>query len=348
MIRKIFTRALLTAVFCIPLCATAQASHDQPATPEYAESNDVVAAGIINMDAVTVSGPQPGPGLWRVTKGDHDLWILGSLSPLPTDITWNSESVLDLVSQSQEVLWRPSFTVGADVGFFGKLSLGYGMFRAQKNPDGAKLKDLLEPDLYARWVAAKARYLPRDRGIESKRPMIAAEELFSAAIKDAGLGRQPIIGAPIRAMIKTEGIKETRPKVTVQIADPAAAIKDIRSMSLNDSACLAATLDTIDELLPRMITNANAWATGNLEEISFKQLELRNNTCTDVFSNAEFSRKWGIPDIRTSLRAEWLKAAETALATNASSFAVLPLEDVVGPTGYAARLSAMGYVVDAP
>ncbi len=348
MIRMIVGWAVLATAFALPLAATAQGIGASPVTPEPARSSDAVATNIVNLDAVTVSGAQPGPGLWRVSKGDHNLWILGSLSPLPSDITWNAESVVDLVGESQEVLWRPSFIVGADVGFFRKISLGYGMLRAQKNPDGATLEDVLSSDLYARWADAKKRYLPRDRSIERKRPIVAAGELFSAAIREAGLGGSKVIYPPIAAVITAKSIKETKPKVTVTITDPAGALKDVRRMSLNDSACLEATLDAIDQVLPRMVTNGNAWATGNLERISFAQLERRNNTCSDVFSNGEFSRKWGIPDIRVSLMNKWLEAAETALANNVTSFAVLPLEDVVRADGYAARLRAAGYEVDAP
>lgn len=347
MIRKFIGACVLTALLALPWATAAQTS-TQPLAPTSTTHPAPAPAGIINLDAVTVSGPQPGPGLWRISKGEHDLWILGTLSPLPEAMTWNADPVVDLVGQSQEVLWRPHFVVDADVGFFRKLSLGYGMLKAEKNPDGAKLADVLSPELYARWTAAKQRYLPRDRGIERKRPMVAAQELFTAAIREAGLGPAKIVNPPIRAVIQAQSIKESIPKVTVKIDDPAAAIKDVRRMSLNDSACLEATLDAIDRLLPRMITNANGWATGDLKQISFDQLGRRNNTCADVFSNAEFSRKWGIPDIRASIRDEWLRMAEASLATNATTFAVLPLEDLMAPDGYVARLRALGYEIDAP
>jgi hypothetical protein len=35
------------------------------------------------LDQVLVTGEQPGPGLWKVSKDDHVLWILGTLAPLP-------------------------------------------------------------------------------------------------------------------------------------------------------------------------------------------------------------------------------------------------------------------------
>ena len=38
---------------------------------------------IRDLDTMVVSGVQPGPGLWKVRKGEHTLWILGTVSPLP-------------------------------------------------------------------------------------------------------------------------------------------------------------------------------------------------------------------------------------------------------------------------
>jgi hypothetical protein len=42
------------------------------------------------------------------------------------------------------------------------------------------------------------------------------------------------------------------------------------------------------------------------------------------------------------------KAAETALANNTSTFALLQMKDVVGPKNYLADLQAKGYTVDSP
>jgi hypothetical protein len=32
---------------------------------------------------VEVTGERPGPRLWRVSKADHVIWLLGTLDPLP-------------------------------------------------------------------------------------------------------------------------------------------------------------------------------------------------------------------------------------------------------------------------
>jgi hypothetical protein len=42
---------------------------------------------------VLVVGKRPGPGLWRISKGDHDLWIFGTLAPLPKQMIWDTTDI---------------------------------------------------------------------------------------------------------------------------------------------------------------------------------------------------------------------------------------------------------------
>ena len=88
---------------------------------------------VAELAAVTVSGVQPGPGLWKVSRGAHVLWVLGTQSPLPRDMQWQSQEVAEVISHSQQVLLSPSIKVKADVGFFGKLFLlPLGLQRTQE------------------------------------------------------------------------------------------------------------------------------------------------------------------------------------------------------------------------
>src|SRR3954468_17876729 len=44
-------------------------------------------------EEVVVEEKHEGPRMWRVTRGDHTLWILGTITPLPRKMTWQSDSV---------------------------------------------------------------------------------------------------------------------------------------------------------------------------------------------------------------------------------------------------------------
>ena len=75
------------------------------------------------MDTVVVSGAQPGPGLWKASKGDHVLYILGTQSPLPRDMEWDAREVRGVLERAGAVLGSPGVAIGADVGFFRGLAM---------------------------------------------------------------------------------------------------------------------------------------------------------------------------------------------------------------------------------
>jgi hypothetical protein len=49
---------------------------------------------------------------------------------------------------------------------------------------------------------------------------------------------------------------------------------------------------------------------------------------------------------RIQLEANWIKAARTTLDRNLSTFAVLPLRELVATDGYVAKLAELGYEVE--
>lgn len=342
-------KLLATSVLCT--CLVAAAAWAQDATPVPSASASAVPSEPKLLDTVVVSGRVAGPGLWQVYRDeDHDLWIMGTLSPHPADIEWDATEVRALVARSQEVLWAPRYSVNVDANLLQQAMLGIGYLRAKKNPDGQSLKDVLPPDLYARWVKAKAKYLPHDSGVERKRPLIAAQELFAAAVKRANLSSRGFVYPAMQPTIEENGIKSTIPRVQVDITNQTAkaALADMRGMQLDDRTCLAATLDAVETDIPRMVSNANAWANGQVSGISFASLQRRDVACSDALMRPEFSAKYGLPNIKDSVEARWLSEAAAALARNASTVAFVPMENLIGPGSYLDRLRAQGYTVSGP
>lgn len=161
-----------------PLAAGAQAAAPTAAV-ELPEVRDLAP--------IVVSGVQPGPGMWRVSRDGRVLHLLGTLSPLPRDIDWISRDVEAVIAQSQEVLQPPSVAVDSGVGMFRSVLLIPSALKARRNPDGKILDEVVPADDYARWSALKARYIGRNKGVEKWRPIFAARELCQAAIWKSGL-----------------------------------------------------------------------------------------------------------------------------------------------------------------
>jgi len=64
--------------------------------------------------------------------------------------------------------------------------------------------------------------------------------------------------------------------------------------------------------------------------------------------NADFSEKYGLPNIQQSIARLWLEQVESALSRNAVTVAFVPMEQLVGPDNYLDRLRALGYTVNNP
>lgn len=338
--------------FSLAACLAAMPLHAQDVAPAAAHAEPAVQApDVATLDTVTVSGNVVGPGLWQVYKDDeHDLWIIGVMDPAPARIAWDDKQVRGLIDGAGDLILPPGYSVNIKANLFQQASLGLGYLNAKNNPDGKLLKDVLDPALYARWQAMKARFLPGDAGIEKKRPLVAAEELLEAAIKRAALSSRDFVTPGLHEYAKGKGVPAWSPQFEVKLsnAQAKAALSDVRGQSLNDSRCLAATLDAIERDIPRMVTNANAWATGQTERINLDALARRDRLCSDAMMSAEFSTKHGLPNIAVSVQTLWVRHAKAALTRNAITVAILPMDALVGQGNVLDRLRADGYRVVNP
>src|SRR5688500_1469285 len=131
-------RWIMFAILLYLLTSGVLAQDTQPATAQATErataakSDAVGEDDVVDLDTIVASGAQPGPGLWKVSKGDHVLWILGTLSPLPKRMQWQSERVERVIASSQEVLASPSVKLDTNVGVFRGLFLLPSLFKARK------------------------------------------------------------------------------------------------------------------------------------------------------------------------------------------------------------------------
>ncbi|GAB2553920.1 TraB/GumN family protein [Rhodanobacter koreensis] len=336
---------LLCGIFLFVLCGTVPAfAQSAAATAPLAP----VPTDVANLAAVVVSGVQPGPGLWKVSKGDHVMWVLGTLSPLPRNMQWQSHELEQVISQSQQVLLSPSVKLDAKVGFLGKLFLLPSAYSARKNDDGATLQQVLPPPVYARWQVLKQKYLGDNRGIERWRPIFAAQELYRKAISANGLSKTGGIQASVDALATRYGVKEVSTDYQVVVEHPGAAIKAFKSSAPHDTTCFIRTLDSIEQDMPAMKARANAWATGDLQALRELPDSERRDACVAALAGAGFARTLGLDDVPAKQQATWLAAARTALVHNTQTFAMLPMTELLKPDGYLAALKADGYRVESP
>lgn len=329
-------RLLGLAVLLVPLAAPAQTAAPAP------------AGSITQLEAVTVSGVQPGPGLWQVRRGDHVLWILATLSPLPEKMQWQTVDVERVIAGSQVVLGAPTVKIDTKVGFFGKLFLLPSLFSARKNADGARLEDLVSADDYAQWKVLKAKYIGRDHGIERWRPIFAALELYGEALKKSDLDSKATITDAVRGLAKQHGVAWTKVAYRLQVDDMRGAIKAFTRSGPNDLACFHQAVSGLEAELPMIRARANAWATGDIDALRTLPPDEARQVCIDAITEAGFARQLGLDDLPTKVRDTWLAVADKALGENPQSFAMLPVQALIGPKSVLPQLQARGYTVTAP
>jgi len=307
-----------------------------------------VEAPIRDLEAMVVTGVQPGPGLWKVVGADgHVLWVLGTVEPLPQQMQWRSTEVEAAIAESDEVLWEPGFAMHWDIGFFSGLALLPSAMRVRRNPDGAELGDVLPADLHARWLEQKARYLGWEMSVERWRPMFAADKLQKAALKEHGLG-EAVARGQLRRMIEDAGIEPTTVNVRTDVDEPRQLVREYNRTGVNDVACMEGTLQQLEAGMPRLVARANAWATGDVETLRRIPAHGVDRGCITAVLESDFARQKGYGDIAERVRTLWIDEAERALGANAVTFALLPMDEVLSADGMLAGLVARGYRLLSP
>ncbi|HEY3519654.1 MAG TPA: TraB/GumN family protein [Rhodanobacteraceae bacterium] len=333
-------------VACVALFACGSAAA-QTATPA-PTALPAPSSSITTLETVSVTGVLPGPGLWKVSREGHVLWVLGVIPSLPARMRWRSAEVEQAIAGSQEVIESPKMKVKLDTNFFGKLFLLPSAFSARKNPDGKALKDVLPPATYARWLVLKKQYLGGDDGIERWRPIFAALKLYREVLKKNGLRSSGEVEDTVAGLARQHGITPVASDYTLEIREPRQAIRAFEAAGPDGVDCFERTLDSVEHDIPAMRARANTWATGDIEALRKLPDSHFRQVCTDAIAGAGFARQLGISDLPAKVEAHWLNLARGALKTFPQSFAVLPMHELMDADGALAVLKSQGYTVQSP
>lgn len=306
------------------------------------------------LEKVLVSVEQPGPGMWKVSKGDNLLWIVGVQSPMLKKVTWRAKKLESIVAQSQEILDGPSVSVGRkQIGFFTALTLIPAAMEARKNPNGATLRDVVPAEYYQRWEVLRNKYVGQysndeESDIERWRPMFAAFELYSKAIDKSGMTFTSPVWPLIRDTAKKHNVKITEVKLEPPINEPRKAINQLKATTLADLECFTKTIERIETDLDLMKRRANAWAVGDVSEMRKLPASDQRAACESAIRDTSFLKTLGIDNIEAQLTAMWLGKIDTALTNNKVTLTTMSIRQLTGADGYLAKLKARGYTVVEP
>jgi hypothetical protein len=298
------------------------------------------------LEEVLVTGERPGPGMWRVSKGDHDLWILATLDPLPKKMFWRSRLVEKRVSSSQLVLAPPEVMI--DIHFFSDPVFRDALTRARKDPGDLTLTQELPPDIYLRWKSLQTRYLAHE-SYEHTRPILAALDLYENAVDQSGLNSDDHnIWRIVARKARSHHVHILA--VTVEWRRDRASnwIRQFNEIPREEEvACLERTIERLETDLGPMRHRANLWSIGDVEGLLEQTYPDDRFACFEtLFSVTKWREQ--LKHAYAQLSDEWLASVDSALNENESSFAVLPISQLLAADGWLAKLRAKGYSIEDP
>ncbi len=288
------------------------------------------------LEDVVVTGERTGPEMWHVHRGTGELWILGSMSPLPKGITWRSKQLEQVLDGTNQVLLPKPF----EIGIVRVLWLLITERDVLMLPGGKRLKEVMPPALHARFAAQRAKYTNDPEKWERYRPIIASAFLQQAAFHQVGLSTRLDLGAAVRALAGKHHVRIEELKIA-GVRDFLDALKTMPPATEN--ACVEASLTTIEKDLPRLVDRAQAWATGNLERIGSLHEPPEVDACRAALDEGS-----GASDLIATLRRTWLDRMERYLDAGSVTVAVVNIDLLLEKGGLLEKLQARGYTIDPP
>lgn len=326
-------RALLLAASAAVPAAIAQENDESRPAPV-----DVIE------EEIQVVGDLPGPPLWRVTRDDHVLWILGTPKLVPDDLLWQSDSVERALADSVEYLTATDMRITLRNPVKAVRTLRK-INRMQRIPDDGTLDDLLPEDLYQLFSDTRFRYAPKRDNFERLRPSVAAERLFDSAAESAGLESGRTIDLAIEKRARKHKVKKVPTGLSERYKD-SPLLDFMQEVSASaEQTCLQARLQELDSQLKAHTRLAAAWAVGDLATLRAHPGDSATWAC-DSFALAFDPEVLG--QIESRSWALWLQNVDRALRDNESTFAVLPLGDLLRADGPLSWLRQRGYEVLEP
>jgi uncharacterized protein YbaP (TraB family) len=288
------------------------------------------------LDEIVVTGERAGPGLWHVYRDGAQLWIFGTVSPLPKDMTWRSKQLEKILDGTDQVLVAKPFEIG--------VARALWLLVTQRDllmvGHGKRLVDVMPAELHGRFAAQRAKFTQDTDKWEKFRPIIAAAFLEEDALRAVGLSTRLDLADEVRALARKHHVRIEEFKIA-GLHDVLDALKTLPPAT--EQKCVAASLATIEIGMPRLIDRAQAWAMGDVQRIQSVPEFGEVAAC-----RAAITVDPGAGDLYTLLRQTWIENMARHLELGGVTLAVVSMDMLIEPGGFLDALRSRGYTIDPP
>ena len=277
---------------------------------------------------IVVTHHYPGPAIWRVKKGNSEVYIVGGLPVMEKRLDWDRSRIGKVLDSANVLLTSPK-AKGGLMGFAAwQMSKGNGLFKS--------LYDVLPSDVGGHfWRTAKKNGLdPSDYAKDS--PVVAVMKLREDIYEKHGLSTND----PEKMLIFLARDRHT-PMKPIATYSAAGLIGKLNGMSKdNKFECVTATLNEIDFAVGHAQTASRAWAVADLNTA---RANSPNSATLACLEGAGSTRE--MLDRATD---DTVKAINDALAKPGKSVVAFPLSILLRPNGALDRLRSQGLEVAEP
>jgi uncharacterized protein YbaP (TraB family) len=286
------------------------------------------------VETVVVQAKAEGPAFWHVTKGNSEVWILGTINPAYMGMPWEEGRLVELIRGSKEVVLQPE----PDIGFISAVWFALTYSGKMKMPEGQKLDDVLPSDLRQRYTAIVESMGGQTSKYERYTPFIAGTKLLADYDKANKLLTKWLEPA-VEVFSREAGVR-TKPAGEI---DAIPAIKDILNKPPADGvACFAATVKAIEDRRKHAVAAANAWAKGDVASIKAHYSDTAASRDACIAGSTRLANA-GQQMIETSVA-----AIHNALATPGKTVVLVSIGTLLRRGGVLDRLHEEGLTVEGP
>ena len=312
---KVIVRAMACALMLVAAQAAAQTAPDAPPAKTWSDITEVV-----------VRAHAPGPAMWKLTRGDSTVWVMGTLHVAPKEVTWDATR-FRRVLQGARYLILPrvidDWTIMED---------------QMELPNTAQLNSAVSARTFQRYQAVlnREQFDGLPTGLTYK-PAWAGSWLIVHVYQVHGITTH-IVPLEVADYAAQSG-------VVIKYVNRHTTWLQARQYDHLDAAageaCLNDYLDSIDHDLATVPLMGKAWAEGDVPTILANHRDPAWVTC--FLSQPKYSQIY-----ETYAVGDMVKAVDTALKSPGKSVAVMPLSDLLRKDGILDQLRAEGVTITAP
>lgn len=282
------------------------------------------------LEVVVVTPHKPGPLMWRVSKGDASVYLIGLVDPVPKDLAWDSSAVADALKGARFLLLNAQASVGLVEGLWFMTWHSDSVYL----PDDTPMESTLPDALRARFVFVRDK-IHRDAARYSDlRAPLAALRLEGDFFEASGLAREEP-AKTIERLARKAGVR-ARPLADYEALPMLRALPTMSQAA--NQACVSAALDDIDAIKLHAAAAAQAWAKGDLDGIKANFSEERFASCIQA-----------VPGLRALFERavnDSIAAIDGALAQPGKTVMLISIGPLLRKGGVLDRIDAEGLTVD--